>query len=66
MLALVCVAVGMVWVGAFLVEEWLEERPILFLAFWGLLGWIVIFLIVLSLYDMVRIRRAIANESDEA
>lgn len=59
MLVLVGVGVAMVWVGGFLMESWLESRPMLFLCFWAIVGWIVLFLVVLSLYDIVRMRRAI-------
>lgn len=62
MLVLASVGVGMVWLGGFLIEGWLEDRPIVFLGYWALVLWIVIVLVVLSVYDMLQVRRSILME----
>jgi peptidoglycan/LPS O-acetylase OafA/YrhL len=59
MLGLALGGVAMVWLGGFLIETWLEVRPILFLGYWAIVGWIVVVLMVLSLYDMLQVRRSI-------
>jgi hypothetical protein len=62
MLVLAVGGVSMVWLGGFFIEGWLETRPWFYLGYWAVVMWVVIVLVVLSIYDMLQVRRAILME----
>ena len=48
-------AMVLVALGCFPLRLWLDERPVLFLCFWGLVFVVVVLLMLLALYDILRL-----------
>ena len=48
-------AMALVAAGFFPMRAWLEERPLFFLGYWGFTFLVVVLLMMLALYDILRI-----------
>ena len=46
---------ALVALGAFPMSSWLEEHPVFFLCHWGLIFLMVVLLMMLALYDILRL-----------
>lgn len=44
------------FVGATFLSTWLRGHPLIFLGFWGLVAWLTMLIVLLALYDMVKVR----------
>jgi len=56
MFAIVLVALVQVFVGSVFLEGWLRARPWLFMLFWFVCAWITLTAVMLSLYDVLKVR----------
>lgn len=56
---------GATALGAFVLMEPLAEAPLLFLIYWAFVGFMLLFLILLALYDLLSVGREIRAEARE-
>ena len=56
-------AMGLAFLGMVALEEFLTERVALFLAYWGLCGFLVLLMLLLAIYDMARVRTELTGDA---
>lgn len=59
--AVLC-ALVLLFVGATFLDQWLRERPLLFLGFWAVCAWVTLLSVLLALFDMLLVRAAARAE----
>lgn len=62
---IVVVALSLLGVGAFVLDEWLSGHPFLFLIYWGACLWFTLALLLLALYDLLALRVEARRERQE-
>lgn len=58
MFGVVLAALAMVFLGSTFLEEVLRQRPLLFVSYWLVCGWLTLLTILLALYDLLIMRAA--------
>lgn len=53
---IVAAALTLLALGAFLLDDWLWARPLLFLLYWGACLWLTLTASLLALYDLLALR----------
>lgn len=61
MFATCIVVMILTFLGVVVLEEFLDERLFFFLAFWIATGGLVLFLLLLALYDMLRVQAELSE-----
>ena len=56
------VALSMLFVGSVLIDRWLREHVVFFLAWWGACAWLTVLAVLLALFDMLVVRAAARRE----
>ena len=62
---LIVAALGMLGMGAALLDGWLSEHPLLFLLYWGACFWLTLTALLLALYDLLALRGAARRETQQ-
>lgn len=58
-------AMLMVFVGAVVIDATLREHPFVFLAYWGVCGWITMSAALLAVFDLLAVRAAARAQQRE-
>ena len=59
---IVAASLALLGVGAFLLDDWLNGHPLLFLLYWGACLWLTATSLLLALYDLLALRAEAARE----
>jgi protein-S-isoprenylcysteine O-methyltransferase Ste14 len=58
----VLAALVLLFIGATFLDEWLRERPLLFLLYWVACAWITLLAVLLACFDMLVVRARARGE----
>ena len=59
---LIVMALGLLGLGAFLLDTWLSQHIVMFLLYWGACLWLTATSLLLALYDLLAIRTEARRE----
>lgn len=57
MTQLVIFMLVLVGVGSYVIDDWLSDGVVRFTFFWGLVGMYVLFIILMAVYDILKVMR---------
>jgi hypothetical protein len=55
----------LMFLGSTFFWPWLRERPLFFLGYWGVCGWLTILAALLAVYDLAKVRLDAKHARDE-
>lgn len=58
MFFIVLAALFSVFIGSVFLMDWLKERPLAFLVYWAMSGWLTITAALLAMFDLLLVRRS--------
>lgn len=58
MFYIVLAALVTAFIGSVFFMDWLKERPLLFLGYWAMCGWLTITAALLAIFDLLLVRRS--------
>jgi membrane protein implicated in regulation of membrane protease activity len=62
MFGVVLIALLMLFVGATFLSGHLAGKPLMFIAYWVVCGWLTLLAVLLAIYDLVAVRAKAAHE----
>jgi hypothetical protein len=65
MFYVVLAASVMLFIGYAVIDAWLRERPLFFLAWWGACAWLTLLSVLLALFDLLMVRARLRRDKRE-
>jgi membrane protein implicated in regulation of membrane protease activity len=65
MFVILLASLGMLFLGAAFLSDWLGENPMMFILFWFTCAWLTLAAILLALLDLLMVRAAVRRERRE-